>query len=91
MKECNPPSVVDVSSLGLKPFSRIFEDDFDFPRAGEYFLLLVECAIRNLSIEGLCNRNFKSSDRLFFYMGEKSLEESIVYCNGLLNMRLVCL
>ena len=84
MKECNPPSVVDVSSLGLKSFSKIFECDFSFPRAGEYFLLLVECAVRNLSMEGLCNRNFKSSDRLFFYMAGKSLEESTVYCNELL-------
>ena len=46
--------------------------------------MLVECAVRNLSMEGLCNRNFKSSDRLFFYMGERSLEESVLYCNGLL-------
>lgn len=49
-----------------------------------FFVLLVECALKLLSMEGLCNRKFESSDRLFFYMGMKSLEESARYCNMLL-------
>jgi hypothetical protein len=84
VRECVPPSKVDLSSLGLKPFSRLFDRYYDFPRARMFFGLLVECAIYLLSMEGVCNREFESSDRLFYYMKRVSLYESTVYCNKLL-------
>jgi hypothetical protein len=49
-----------------------------------FFALLVECALRCLSMEGMCNMKFESSDRLFYYMKGKTLKESAVYCNMLL-------
>jgi hypothetical protein len=49
-----------------------------------FFALLVKCALHCLSMEGICNREFESSDRLFHYMAGKTLEESTVYCNMLL-------
>lgn len=73
-----------MSSLGLKPFSKLFDECYDFPRAEMFFVLLVECALKLLSMEGLCNRKFESSDRLFFYMSRMTLEESTRYCNMLL-------
>jgi hypothetical protein len=84
MRECTPPSKVDMSSLGLKPFSKLFDDCYDFPRAEMFFVMLVECALRLLSMEGLCNRKFECGDRLFHYMAGKTLEESTAYCNALL-------
>lgn len=84
MKECNPPSTVNVSSLRLNSFADAFESDFGFPRAAMFFLLLVECAIRNLSMERLCDRKFKSSDRLFHYMGKMSVEKTTRFCNDML-------
>jgi len=84
VRECVPPSKVDLRSLGLKPFSVLFDECYDFPRAGMFFVLLVECALKLLSMEALCNQRFESSDRLFHYLGLKSLEESTRYCNLLL-------
>jgi IS4 transposase len=62
----------------------LFDECYDFPRAEMFFVLLVECALKLLSMEGLCNRKFESSDRLFFYMSRMTLEESTRYCNMLL-------
>lgn len=49
-----------------------------------FFVLLVECSLKILSMEGLCNRRFESSDRLFHYLSRMTLEESTRYCNLLL-------
>jgi hypothetical protein len=84
VRECTPPSKVDLRSLGLKPFSKLFDECYDFPRAELFFVLLMECAIKLLSMEGLCNQRFESSDRLFHYLGLKTLEESTWHCNKLL-------
>jgi hypothetical protein len=46
--------------------------------------LLVKCALHGLSMEGICNREFESSDRLFHYMKGMTLRESTIYCNMLL-------
>jgi len=49
-----------------------------------FFALLVKCALHGLSMEGICNREFKSDDRLFHYMKRMTLRESTIYCNMLL-------
>lgn len=46
--------------------------------------MLIESALRGLSMEGMCNVKFESSDRLFHYMNGKTLRESTIYCNMLL-------
>ena len=84
MREPFPPSIVDVKCLGLKPFSRLFEGSFNFPRAALCFLLLVQCALDRLSMEGACDRTFNSSDRFFHYLGTMSVEQVAMYCNMLL-------
>lgn len=84
MREPFPLSIVDVKCLGLKPFSRLFDRSFNFPRAALYFLLLVQCTLERLSMEGVCDKTFNSSDRFFHYLGTMSVEQVTVYCNMLL-------
>jgi hypothetical protein len=84
MREPFPPSIVDVKCLGLKPFSRLFDRSFNFPRAALYFLLLVQCTLERLSLEGACDKTYNSSDRFFHYLGTMSVEQVTEYCNVLL-------
>lgn len=84
MREPFPPSIVDVKCLGLKPFSRLFEGSFNFPRAALYFLLLVQCTLDRLSMEGACDKTFNASDRFFHYVGTMSVEQVTMCCNMLL-------
>jgi hypothetical protein len=84
MREPFPPSVVNVKNTGLKPLSRVFDRSFNFPRAAMYFLLLVQCALRNWSMENGCDYTFNSSDRLFHYLRKMSVDEVACHCNGLL-------
>lgn len=84
MREPYPPSVVNVRDINLKPFSRVFGRNFKFPRAAMYFLLLVECAFKNLSMEAVCDASNKSSDRYFFCLKSMSVDEISGYCNVLL-------
>lgn len=84
MREPFPPFLVDVKSISLKPFSRVFDRSFNFPRAAMYFLLLIQCALHNWSMENGCDYNFNSSDRLFHYVGKMSVDEITRYCNKLL-------
>ena len=84
MREPNPPSVVDVKNLRLKPFSRVFSRNFRFPRAAMFFVLLVQCAFENLSMETTCNFKHNSSDRYFHYVGRMNVDEVTSYCNQLL-------
>lgn len=46
-----------------------------------YFLLLVECALYNWSMENGCDYTFNSSDRLFHYTGMMSVDEVTRHCN----------
>ena len=84
MREPFPPSVVNVKGISLKPLSRVFDRCFNFPRAAMYFLLLVECALRNWSLENGCDYTFNSSDRLFHYIRRMSVDEVACLCNRLL-------
>lgn len=84
MREPFPPSVVDVKFVGLKSFSKLFEQCLDFPRASMFFLLLVQCAVRNLSMESVCDQEFESSDRFFHYLGRISVEQLTKLSNVLL-------
>ncbi len=84
MREPFPPSVVDVEFVGLKSLSKVFDWLFDFPRAAMFFLLLVQCAVENLSMEGVCDKGLESSDRFFHYLGKLSVDEVTLYCNVLL-------
>lgn len=86
MKECNPPSYLNMTRLGLKPFAKTFDRLYDFPRAEMFFRLLVMCALGGQSMEAVCSREFEASDRLFHYMASRTLEESSLYCNVLLKM-----
>jgi len=84
MREPFPPSVVDVRFVGLKSLSRLFEECLDFPRASMFFLLLVRCAVTNLSMERVCGKVFESSDRFFYYLGGVGVEQLTVVSNMLL-------
>lgn len=84
MREPCPPSIVNVKNLGLKSFSNVFDGIFGFSRAGMYFLLLVKCALEKASMEALSETRFFSSDRLFYYLGLLSVEETTRGCNLLL-------
>lgn len=83
MRERNPPIVVSVGCVGLKPFLRAFDRLMGFPRAELFFRLLLECSLGGLSLEALCNRKFESPDRLFFYMSRIE-EERIAECVNML-------
>lgn len=84
MREPFPPSVVDVRFVGLKSLSKLFEQLVGFPRASMFFVLLVRCAVCNLSMEGVCDQQFESSDRFFHYLGRVSVEQLAGACNLLL-------
>lgn len=84
MREPFPPSIVDVRFVGLKSLSKLFDWLFDFPRAGLFFLLLVQCAVEGLSMEGVCDKEFESSDRFFYYLGRMGVEQITLYGNVLL-------
>lgn len=81
MRAALPPQIVDLSSVCLNGFASLFSRVFDFSRDREYFLLLVECAQLNLSLEALCNLKLLSPDRLFFYVNQKSVDEMLGYTN----------
>lgn len=49
-----------------------------------YFLLLVECALENWSMETTCNFKQNSTDRYFHYVGRMTVDEVTGYCNQLL-------
>lgn len=84
MREPFSPSVVDVRFVGLKSLSRLFEQLLDFPRASMFFLLLVRCAVSNLSMERVCDMVFESSDRFFYYLGGVSVDQFTMVSNMLL-------
>lgn len=62
----------------------VFSHRFVFPRAVMYFMLLVQCAFKNWSMETACNFKCNSSDRYFHYIGLMSVDEITGYCNQLL-------
>jgi len=84
MREPFPPSIVDVKFVSLNSFSKLFDRLVDFPRAAMFFLLLVRCAVEELSMESVCDREFESSDRFFYYLGKMSVCEITKLCNLLL-------
>jgi hypothetical protein len=84
IREPYPPSIIDVKNVRLKPFSRVFSHNFRFPRAAMFFLLLVESAFKNWSMETTCNISNNSSDRYFYYVGQMTVDEITDYCNRLL-------
>ncbi|OPY26730.1 MAG: Transposase DDE domain protein [Methanocella sp. PtaU1.Bin125] len=49
-----------------------------------FFLLLVRCAVKNQSMESVCDEVCESSDRFFHYLGRISVEQVTAYCNVLL-------
>ncbi len=84
MREPFPPSVVDVKFVGLKSLSKLFGQLLDFPRAPLFFVLLVRCAVFNMSMESVCDEQFESSDRLFHYLGRVGVEQLTTVSNMLL-------
>ena len=63
----------------------MFSHSFKFPRAAMFFLLLVQCAFKNWSMETTCNVTSNSSDRYFHYINRMSVDEITGYCNRMLN------
>jgi len=49
-----------------------------------FFLLLVRCAVDNLSMERACDKEFESSDRFFYYLGGVGVEQLTLVSNMLL-------
>jgi hypothetical protein len=79
MRSVLPLRVVDLSCVSLKCFADLFSSVFDFSRDKQYFLLLVESALYNLSLEAICNLKKQSPDRLFFYLDRVSVSEMKEY------------
>jgi hypothetical protein len=57
----------------------LFSSCFDFSRDKQYFLLIVEAARRNFSLEAVCCKKKLSADRLFFYVNRISVDEMLEY------------
>jgi hypothetical protein len=81
MRAALPAQIVDLRSVCLNGFASLFSTFFDFSRDKQYFLLLVECAQQNLSLEALCNLKRLSADRLFFYVNQESVDEMLGFTN----------
>ncbi len=73
------PRIVDLRSVSLNGFASLFSAFFDFSRDKLYFLLLVECAQHNLSLEAACGLKKLCADRLFFYLNRVSVGEMLEY------------
>jgi putative transposase len=79
--------VLNVSMVNLNLFLGLFTERFRFSRNKEYFECLLECAVRNKSMEALYNLfDGLCPDTLFYHLNKYALEDMVDFCNSLLEL-----
>jgi hypothetical protein len=79
-----PSRIVDLRGICLNGFASGFSRFFDFSRDKRFFLLLVESALKGLSLDAVCCLKDLCPDRLLFYLNRVGVDEMLDYTNTVL-------